>query len=144
MRRPAAHVDGMRLRLAVLATVLAGCGEPYRPAPAEPSLAVVASAPINGAVGVARAAFVTLTFSAPPNPETITAGTVGLWNGPAGVPVSLALSGATATLTPRSLLELNTVYVVTVSRGVRDTAGTPLTADFRLTFTTKRTATTPD
>jgi hypothetical protein len=86
---------------------------------------------------VARAAFVTLTFSGPVDPGTVNAGTVGFWRGAEPVAASLAVNGATAWLTPRALLDFGTTYVVTVSREVRDSAGTPMTRDFRLAFTTK-------
>jgi hypothetical protein len=135
----------MRLRLTTVLPLLAACGDaelpptgPEVPAPAPPAgLEVVASAPADGAVGVARAAFVTLSFSAPVDPGTVNAGTVGLWRGPESVPFSLAVNRTTAWLTPRSLLDLGTTYVVTASRGIRDTAGTPMSRDFRLVFTTK-------
>jgi hypothetical protein len=60
------------------------------------------------------------------------------------VPVSVSVDGAAVTVTPRSLLELNTTYVVTVSRAVHDSAGRAMPTDFRLEFTTKRSPTAPD
>jgi hypothetical protein len=132
----------MRPLAAAPLVLLVGCGEPTAPTPAppaslEPGLEVVASAPVAGAVGVARAATVTLEFSLPVNPATVNDGTVTLWREADRVPVSLSTSGATTLLVPRELLALNTTYVVTATRAVQDTAGRPMVREFRLVFTTK-------
>lgn len=134
-------------RLVPALVVLAACGDPAAPAPplppappplpAPPGLEVVGSTPGDGAIGVARAAFVTLVFSAPVDPLTVDEATVGLWQDAIPVPASLRTVGARIELVPRDLLELNTTYIVTARREVHDTAGRPMLREFRLTFTTK-------
>jgi hypothetical protein len=135
-----------RCWIPALAT-LAACGDPaaappplppVAPAPAASGLEVVASAPVDGATGIARAATVLLAFSTPVNPATIHEATVGLWQEALPIPVALRVNGDLVELAPRNLLELNTAYIVTVRREVQDTAGRPMIREFRLTFTTKR------
>ena len=135
-----------RVWIPALAT-LAACGDPAAappspppvvPAPAAPGLEVVASAPVDGATGIARAATVTLAFSAPVNPGTIHEATVALWQETLRIPVAIRVRGDLVELVPRGLLELSTTYIVTVRREVQDTAGRPMIREFRLTFTTKK------
>jgi hypothetical protein len=133
----------MRAVLLPAIALLGACDGSTEPAPpaAPPPLGsdfqVVASAPSPGAVGVARAATMTLTFSAPVNPATVNETTVGLWRGSAPVPVSVITDEMIARLIPRDLLEFSSRYVVTASRAVRDTAGRAMIREFRLDFTTK-------
>lgn len=134
----------MRVPLVPAVAILAACADPAEPPPpssplpsAPAGLEVVASAPVNGAVGVARSATIALVFSAPVNLATVNEGTVGLWREAESVPATLSAAGATAQLVPRDLLDLNTTYVVTVRREVQDTAGRPMVREFRLVFMTK-------
>jgi hypothetical protein len=133
---------------AVLGIVPLACGElpPAPPPPEVPSptpevssLAVLASAPADGATGVARAATVTVFFSEPVEAGSVNAETFALWQGAEQVngAISLNDAGTIATLVPRELLTLGTNYAVTVSRGVRDTAGQPLPREYRAAFLTK-------
>jgi hypothetical protein len=126
--------------------ILAACGDPVGaptppppvgPTPAAAGLEIVASAPVDGATGIARAASVKLAFSAPVDPATIHEATVGLWQEARPIPVGLRVTNDQVELVPRDLLELNATYVVTVRREVQDTAGRPLVREFRLTFMTK-------
>lgn len=131
----------MRWCLAGFVILSTACGEATAPLPsppgALPGLEVVASAPVSGAVGVARAATIALEFSDPVDPATINDATVNLFREAERIAVTLSAADRTAHLVPRELLALNTTYVVTVSREVEDTAGRPMVREFRLTFTTK-------
>lgn len=112
--------------------------EPAGPVPTPVSgLEVVGSWPADGAVGVARAATVTVLFSEPVDRASVNAGSVGLWRGAEPVAVDLTVAEQSARLAPRALLDLNTTYVITVSRDVQDTAGRPMIRNFRAVFTTK-------
>ena len=135
------------LPLAVLVGVAGGCGEP---APGEPGpdsepesvpslgqLAVVWSAPADGATGVARAATVTVQFSEPVDPSSVNADSFVLWQEATAVATDLAVEGDVGVLTPRALLEFGVSYTITVSRTVRDTAGRFMPTEYRAVFTTK-------
>ncbi len=107
-------------------------------------LGVVSVSPADGAGNVALSAAVTLRFSKPLDPASVTADRVVL-TGPAGtVPGSLAVSagGAVVTLRPSAALAANQAYTVTVV-GLADQAGATLAGPFTSRFTSLDTTPPP-
>ncbi len=101
---------------------------------------VVAVTPLDGATGVAVGGNVTVTFSEPMDPATVTGSTLGLVRTADAVAVAAAVTydGATktATLNPTGDLASTTGYTATVTTGVSDVAGNTLEADHTWSFTT--------
>ena len=103
---------------------------------------VVSTSPSNGATGVAVTAPISVRFSEPIDPNTISGSTFGLRDGANQVvPATLAYSSGarTATLTPTSSLAYSSAYTATVtggSGGVKDLAGNALVGDHSWSFTT--------
>jgi hypothetical protein len=101
-----------------------------------PAPTVTARTPAAGATGVARNTTVTATFS-----EVVTgvSGTSFTVRNPAGTvaagTVTFNATTRVATFTPSSLRNANTVYTVTLTSAITDTAGNPLPAT-TWTFTT--------
>lgn len=96
---------------------------------------VVSTTPEAGAKGVALDAGVTLTFSVPIDPSTLTAASVRLLDETgAELPASLTAEGAVAKLTPLAPLTLLTGFRVEVSQNVRSQSGAGLVSSFSLEF----------
>ncbi|MES1982167.1 MAG: Ig-like domain-containing protein [Pseudomonadota bacterium] len=106
---------------------------------------VTSTQPAASTTGVPRNSLVSVRFSEPMDPSTITASTLTL-NCPGGTPitgaVTYAVNGNVATLTPASALPASTVCSANVTTGVKDVAGNALAAGFGWTFTTGATADT--
>jgi len=105
---------------------------------------VTAVTPTNGANGVLTTTAVTVTFSEPMDPATISPSSIQLKTA-AGAAVSATVTydsaNRRATLTPTAALALGATYTVVVhgdsgSNAVKDTSGKPMAADFTSTFTT--------
>jgi M6 family metalloprotease-like protein len=96
---------------------------------------VTQTTPASGATGVAVATAITATFSKDMNASTITTSTFYLNNGVTGT-VSYNTGTKTATFTPSADLALNTTYTATITNGVKDTGGHPLTVNKSWSFTT--------
>jgi len=105
--------------------------------------AVSSTVPMAGATGVALNATISVGFSEPMDPQTITTSTLTLAC-PAGTPVTgtvaYAASGYVATFTPTVALAAATTCTATVSTGAKDVAGNALAAPYAWTFTTGATA----
>jgi len=105
---------------------------------------LLSTSPANGATGVPLGAAVTVTFSEPMDPATITASTLLVTlaivdGGVVPVPGSLSYAGNVATFTPAVRLQPLALHIVTVrggAAGVADRAGNPLAADVTFSFTT--------
>ncbi|BBO17612.1 conserved hypothetical protein [Candidatus Brocadia pituitae] len=93
---------------------------------------VNATSPQNNATNVPITSAITATFSETMNAATITNSTFTI-NGVAG---TVSYSGTTATFTPSSPLAYSTVYTATITTGVTDVAGNPMTANYTWNFTT--------
>jgi hypothetical protein len=93
--------------------------------------------PDDDATGVAVGSNVTVTFSEPINPDTVTSSTFTLSNGGtvSGV-ITVAGDGISATFNPTNDLAASTTYTVTVTTGVEDVAGNNLAVNFTSQFTT--------
>jgi len=94
--------------------------------------------PTNGSIGVSRSTAVTVTFTEPAKPSSVTGGSFRLLNGASeiGASVSLSADGLAATLTPVQILPDNSTFTVIVTTQVTDLVGRKLPAEFRSTFTT--------
>ncbi|MDH3899561.1 MAG: Ig-like domain-containing protein, partial [Gammaproteobacteria bacterium] len=84
--------------------------------------------PANGAIGVATTSSVTVRFSRPMDPTTLTADTVSLLvdAGPVSGSVSLLADGVTGVFQPDSLLAIETLHTLVLAASVQDEFGLPL------------------
>ena len=105
------------------------------PAPDGTAPTVMSVSPANGATAVPVGASISVTFSEAMNPATVNNTNVSV----AGSTGTVSYSGTTARFTPSVPLAVSTPYEVIVKgggSGVKDTAGNPLRADFRWSFST--------
>jgi hypothetical protein len=107
--------------------------------PPSPSLAVTATLPAAASAGIGSLATAAAVFSAPIDPASLTSLTFTL-TGPGGtaVPASVVHDPVAngATLTPAQPLQPGTTYTATLTTGIRDGHGNPLSAPVTWTFTT--------
>ncbi len=101
-----------------------------------PSPLVSGSKPGSGNTNVPPNQAISVTFSENMNPDSVNTTSFSVSKG--GVPVSgtVGLEGAEATFTPDVPLEANTIYTVTITTGVTDLAGNPMSSDRTWIFTT--------
>ncbi|NDQ55519.1 MAG: DUF3494 domain-containing protein [Acidipila sp.] len=110
----------------VLGVFAAGCGREQTGFTAP---FIVATNPVNGAIGVPVNATINATFNVPINPVSIS--TVNFTVTPAGgaaIPGTVTFAGMTATFTPAANLLPSTVYTAAIGGGVTDPAGNALVA----------------
>jgi hypothetical protein len=93
--------------------------------------------PYDQQAGVEPTATITVTFSEPLDPETVTTETLTLYEGTTQVEVDIAYAGTSAVLTPRSPLSFETDYTVSATTAIKDQDGTPLSELSESTFTTR-------
>lgn len=98
--------------------------------------AVVSANPVTGASNVSVGTAVTGTFSEAINPSTMNAATFTLAGTGGAAAGTVTYSGRTAIFTPASPLAYSTTYTATISSGVKDLAGNPMSANFAWSFTT--------
>ena len=79
--------------------------------------------PINGAIRVPINSKISVTFSEPMDPLTITNTTILLNKGAISIPGTVIYAVVTAVFTPTSLLNFSTKYTVNVTTDVKDLAG---------------------
>ncbi|TPW13547.1 MAG: hypothetical protein FD127_1961, partial [Acidimicrobiaceae bacterium] len=93
--------------------------------------------PGAGATGVERTKCVSVFFSEPVNPATVTDATLRLLQGatPITTTLEIAADGTSANLCPTAALAANVVHTVSATTGIQDAAGNTLVA-FSSTFTT--------
>jgi len=98
---------------------------------------VTATAPANGAGGVAIDSALNATFNIAMNASTINSSTFKV-AGPDSATVAGAVTyaGTVATFVPSTSLATNTTYVATITTGAQTSSGTPLATDYVWTFTT--------
>ncbi len=77
-----------------------------------------------------------VTFSEPMNNSTITTSSILLKQGSTSLAGTVSVSGNTATFSPAAVLSGNTQYSVTITNGVKDLAGNPLSVAYTWNFTT--------
>jgi len=97
---------------------------------------VVTTSPVNGAVNVVSNKQITATFNEAMNPESINETTFILKKGASLITGAVTYSGVTATFTPASLLEANTVYSATIKRESKDLMGSIMMKDTTWLFNT--------
>ena len=119
-------------------------------APGAQSSAAPQTAPTSVPVGVATPTAagpvvtgngkLSITFNKPIDPATLTPATFTVFAGARPVSGTVGYSNASGTsqavFTPDVALSISTAYTVTITRGVRDTAGNPLASEFTWSFTT--------
>jgi hypothetical protein len=98
--------------------------------------AVTSTNPLNNTTDVDRNKVVSIIFSEPMNPLTLTALTFTLNQGASVVSGSVAYSGTTATFTSSDVLAASSVYTATITTGAKDLAGNALAANTVWSFTT--------
>ena len=97
---------------------------------------VITTDPVNGASNVLTNKVITATFNETMEPSTINESTFFVKNGADIVSGQVTYSGTTATFTPASLLDANTVYTATVTRGAMDPMGNYMRNDTTWSFNT--------
>jgi len=95
--------------------------------------AVIATTPQAGVTDVAVNIAPSVTFSEPVDQQTIS---FILSTGSTTVPCTMSYSGTTANFTPLNILASTTSYTATVSAGVKDLAGNPMSNSYIWSFTT--------
>ena len=126
------------LLLVPLACGGGGQGPPPGPGDTIPPL-IEALSPAPGDTGVRGDATISVTFSEVVNPATVATASFFLQKNftPALVPLAYSYAGRTATAAPVAPLESLTVYIATLTRAVRDSAGNQLAADTSWEFRTR-------
>ena len=100
---------------------------------------VIRTAPADKATAVERVAVISARFSEPILAKSVDSATMTLENngGAVAARVDFDVASDTATLTPTSRLRMLGEYTTTVTTGVTDLSGNPLSADFQWSFTTR-------
>lgn len=101
-----------------------------------PAPSVLLTSPANTESNVARNKVITVNFSQSMEASTLNASTFTVKQGTVSVLGAISYSGTTATFIPVTSLAAQTQYTVTVTTGVKDTAGKALSTDLQWTFTT--------
>ena len=101
-----------------------------------PTPAVLSTSPVPYAYAVALNSAITATFSTPMDPVTVTGTSFMLMGGTTPVSGLVTYNSSTATFKPSAPLASNTVYRVTITTGVKDLAGTAMSANYSWTFQT--------
>lgn len=114
-----------------------GGGEDTTPGTTAP--AVSSTIPSSGATGVSANSSITATFSENMDSSTITGTTFTLKdssNNPVTASVSYDSGTKTATLDPLSDLSVGVTYTATITSDVKNSIGTPVSANYEWNFTT--------
>ena len=112
------------------------------PAPDITPPAIVLTNPLDVENNVAINTTIAATFSEAMDASTINDSTFTMSNGATGT-VSYDDTTQTATFTPSSNLTYLTTYTATITTGVKDLAGNPMSADYVWSFTTEPDITPP-
>ena len=109
---------------------------------------VVSVQPAQGARNVPLSTPITVVFSKPIDPASLTGANAGRLSltaatGPISGTVSLSAANTVAIFWPVSLLESNTAYTFTVARDISDPSGRPMAADATVAFTSLNTTAPP-
>ena len=121
----------------LVAGLLVACNDtttPTDPTSAIPT--VTSTGPGSSAVGIARNASITATFSEAMAPATINATTFTLHQGVTAIPGVVTYAANVATFNPTNTLDPNAQYTASISTGVRDLQGDSLTVAKGWSFTT--------
>lgn len=97
---------------------------------------IFSASPEDGENDVARNTIVTVTFNQAMNAQTINNATFTLENATESVNGTVEYSGTTASFTPDTLLDAQTVYTVKISTEAENTTGVSIAANTEWDFTT--------
>ena len=100
------------------------------------SPSITAFSPGSNQANVLLSSPIKVTFSEAVDPVSVNTNHFFLNSGNAAIPCSVSTNGNIATLTPSSTLTANTAYTPTVTVGIKDLSGNPLTASSSWSFTT--------
>ena len=98
--------------------------------------AVLTTDPLDKATGVSLDKVITVTFSEPMDPMSLTASTFTVKQGDNDVKGKVEYSGSIAMFTPSASLVAGSVYTVTITTGVKNPKGAALAANVVFSFTT--------
>lgn len=101
-------------------------------------LSVESMTPEDGQTDVAPDTTISVTFSEPVMPESVSATTFFVTSGSRIVPgqISLSTDGQTAIFTPKETLESGSQFLITIAAGITDTTGNPMSGSETGSFTT--------
>ena len=97
---------------------------------------VISTSPNTNETGVVLNKTVSATFNMPMDANTISTSTFTLKQGTIVITGIITYSGNNAFFTPSANLTGNTIYTATITTGAKNTAGTPIAADYVWNFTT--------
>ncbi|MCP4693427.1 MAG: hypothetical protein GY859_35640 [Desulfobacterales bacterium] len=97
---------------------------------------VLATSPYSNEVDAAANMAITVVFSEPMDPATITTVTFTAQDGSGSITGAVSSAGAGAAFGPTEPLAYETAYTATITTGAADLAGNHLTADYTWQFTT--------
>jgi len=97
---------------------------------------VISTDPANNAIGVVLDKTVSVTFSVPMDPLTITSASFTLKQGTTSVAGVVSYSGSTASFIPSSPLNPNATYTGTITTGAKNVGGIQLANNYVWTFST--------
>ncbi|MBI5193709.1 MAG: Ig-like domain-containing protein [Nitrospirae bacterium] len=97
---------------------------------------VSSAGPANASTNVPVNSTISATFSEPMNSVSFTNDTFKVFNGSNNITGTITVSGTTATFTPSGTLSDNTTHTVTITTGVKDSAGNAMASDYAWSFTT--------
>ena len=127
--------------LAFACALVAGCkNDDPTPTPINPT--VTSTSPSNNATGIPRNDKLTVTFSGAMDASTINSSTFLVTQGTTAVAGVVTYAGTTATFTPNVPLSAGLLYTATLTTGVKNATGTPLSSNLVWSFTTGGSAST--
>ncbi len=118
------------------AAAIIGCTPPLSSKNDATLPTVSSTIPADLATEVALNRLISATFSEPVLASTISTATFTATNGSAAITGTVASSGNTAVFTPSALLEMNTMYTLSISTGVTDLDGNAMDISKTWSFTT--------
>lgn len=87
------------------------------------TLLELAATPVNNAMGIIRNTEISVTFNLPMDSSTITTSTFTIQKGTKTLNGTITSKGNTFTYSPTDLLEANTLYMVTLTTGIKAATG---------------------
>ncbi len=97
---------------------------------------IVSTDPVNNAVGVLLNKVVTANFNMPLDPSSLNSSTIIMKQGAATVTGTISSNGTSISFIPSTSLTANTLYTVTLTKGIRNMLGASLANDYTWSFTT--------
>jgi hypothetical protein len=120
--------------LALMPILLAvGCNDDDEPTVLQPE--VVSTSPINEDTNIGTNSTVEVKFNKDMNAASINASTFTLFNGTSQVEGTVSYADSTAIFTPVSNLTASKTFIATITKEVKDVAGTSLKSDYKFSFT---------